>query len=152
MGAVLDEYLWELSGLNRRLREVAQGLTSEQLDRAPAKDANSIAVLVRHAIGSELAWLHLAAGRAHERDRDSEFATKRLEAADLARTVDDAERIAPGLVRAAFAAGLETVRERPGARPVTVGYCLTHAATHLAEHIGHAEVARQVLTGASGSV
>jgi uncharacterized damage-inducible protein DinB len=152
MGDVLDEYLWELSGLNRRLREVAQGLTSEQLDRAPANDANSIAILVKHAVGSELGWLHLAAGRAHERDRDSEFATKQVEAADLARAVDDAERVAPDLVRAAFAAGLETTRERPGARPVTVAYCLTHAATHLAEHIGHAEVARQVVTERSPRV
>jgi hypothetical protein len=35
---------------------------------------------------------------------------------------------------------------------VTVGYCLTHAATHLAEHIGHAEVARQVVTERSRRV
>lgn len=145
MDAVLEEYLWELSGLNRRLREVAQGLTPEDLDRRPADDANSIAVLVRHAVGSQLAWLHLAAGRPHDRDRDSEFAARRIEGGALARLVEDAERLIPDLVREAFASGLGTARERPGARTVTVGFCLVHTATHLAEHVGHAEVARQVI-------
>lgn len=149
MNAVMDEYLWELGGLHRRLREVVKDLAPAVLDRAPAKDANSIAVLVTHALGSTRGWLHLAAGTEHQRDRDSEFAVKGVDAESLAKAVDETERMALDLVRAAFAAGLETMRERPGARAVTVGYCLTHTATHLAEHVGHAEVARQVVSGGS---
>ncbi|MBI2983216.1 MAG: DUF664 domain-containing protein [Chloroflexi bacterium] len=50
----------------------------------------------------------------------------------------------------AFEAGVETLRDRPGARPVTVSFCLTHAVAHSAEHVGQAELTRQVLTAAGG--
>jgi uncharacterized damage-inducible protein DinB len=141
-----DELVWELSGLHERLRRVVADLDQELLDRVPAEGANSIAVLVTHAIGSEMGWLHLAAGREHQRDRASEFLVRGRERADLARAVDDADATAKELIAAAFAAGLETLRERPGARPVTVGYCLTHAIAHSAEHVGHAELTRQLLS------
>ena len=145
MGVALDEYLWELSGLHRRLKEIVDGLSADALDKVPAKDANSIAVLVTHALASELDWLHRAAARSHERDRDSEFRVRERGADDLRRAVDEAESAVPDLVRAAYEAGLETMRDRPNARPVSVSFCLTHAATHLAEHVGHAEVTRQVV-------
>lgn len=147
MGAAADELAWELRGLHERLRKTIDGLDPDTLDRAPAQDANSIAVLVTHAIGSELGWLHLAAGRAHERDRSSEFAVRGRRADDLARVVDGADALANELIAAAFAAGLDTPRERPNARPVTVLFCVTHAIAHTAEHVGHAELTRQVVTG-----
>lgn len=151
VSAPVEELVWELSGLHRRLRETIKALPAELLDRAPADGANSIAVLVTHALGSEMGWLHLAAGRAHERDRPSEFAVRARSPGDLVRAVDEADRAAPELVQAAFAAGLETLRERPGARAVTVSYCLTHAAAHTAEHVGHAELTRQLIAPASSA-
>jgi uncharacterized damage-inducible protein DinB len=146
---VADEILWELSGLHRRLREVASATPA--LDRKPTEEANSIAVLVTHAIGAELAWLHLAAGRSHTRDRATEFAVSAATAQELIRAVDEAERIAPDLVRAAFSDGLETQRDRPDARPVSAGYCLTHAVAHTAEHVGQAELTRQLLAPTSAT-
>lgn len=143
--AAAAELVWELSGLHRRLREVLEGVPVELLDRAPAADANSIAVLVTHAIGSVMGWLHLAAGRPHQRDRDSEFVVRGRSSDDLIRLIDEADRMAPELVQAAFDAGMETLRERPGARAVTVAYCLTHAAAHTAEHVGQAELTRQII-------
>jgi hypothetical protein len=128
------------------MREVAGAAIA--LDRKPVDDANSIAVLITHALGAEMAWLHLAAGRTHQRDRASEFVVAGVTARDLIRAVDEADRIAPELVRAAFSTGLETQRDRPGARPVSVGYCLTHAIAHAAEHVGQAELTRQLLLAA----
>lgn len=148
VSAVADELLWELGGLHRRLRETVDATPPDLLDRSPADDASSIAVLVTHALGAEMGWLHLAAGRVHARDRASEFSVRATTAGDLMRTVDAADRMLPELVLAAFADGLETQRERPGARPVTVGYCLTHAVAHTAEHVGHAELTRQLLAPA----
>lgn len=145
MSAAADELIWELTGLHRRLRETIEAVPAKLLDRVPAEGANSIAVLVTHALGSEMGWLHLAAGRAHERDRPSEFTVQGRSAEDLTRLVDDADHVAPELVKAAFESGLEILRERPQARPVTVSYCLTHAAAHTAEHVGHAELTRQLL-------
>jgi hypothetical protein len=100
---------------------------------------------VTHAIGAEMGWLHLAAGRSRARDRASEFAVSGTTVDQLTRVIEEAERLAPDLVRAAFAAGLDTVRERPGARPISVGYCVAHAVAHTSEHVGQAELTRQVL-------
>src|SRR5687768_11399846 len=105
MSAAAEELVWELSGLHRRLREILEATPSELLDRVPVEGANSIAVLITHALGAEMGWLHLAAGRAHERDRDSEFVVRGRAAADLIRAVDETDRAAPGLVKAAFEAG-----------------------------------------------
>lgn len=146
MGTAADELVWELRGLHDRLRKTTDGLDPGTLDRVPVPDANSIAVLVTHAIGSELGWLHLAAGRAHERDRSSEFVVRGRTSAELGRILDEADATATELIRLAFEAGLETLRERPGARPVTVSFCVTHAIAHAAEHVGHAELTRQLLT------
>jgi uncharacterized damage-inducible protein DinB len=149
MSAAADELAWELSGLHDRLRKTIDGLDADALDKVPTEGANSIAVLVTHAIGSEMGWLHLAAGRAHERDRASEFVVRGRAPAELRGALDRAEVAAKELIRTAFGAGLETLRERPNARPVTVSYCLTHAIAHTAEHVGHAELTRQLLMGAS---
>lgn len=149
MATPADDLVRELQELHRRLRETVAGLPVDLLDRAPTGGANSIAVLATHALGSELGWLHLAAGRHHERDRASEFAVRGRGTADLLRSVEDTDRAAAGLVAAAFEAGLGAERERPGARPVTVAFCLTRAIAHLAEHVGHAELTRQMLIAAA---
>lgn len=146
MSTAAEELVWELSELHRRLRQTVEGLEPEILDRTPGEGANSIAVLVSHVVGSEMGWLHLAAGRAHERDRSSEFAVRGVRAAELVRAVEETDRDVPELIQAAFEAGPGTLRERPGARPVTVSYCLTHAIAHAAEHVGQAELTRQLLT------
>ena len=147
MSAAADELIWELSGLHRRLRAVVDGLDTERLDRVPASGANGIGVLVIHTLASESEWLNRANGRHIARDRESEFAARGRTAIDLAAAIDSADQAAPDLIRAAIAAGLETVRDRPGARPVTAAFCVVHAIAHTAEHVGHAEVARQVVTG-----
>jgi hypothetical protein len=149
MSAAADELAWELSGLHERLRKAIDGLDRATLDRVPTEGANSIAVLVTHAIGSEMGWLHLAAGRAHARDRASEFVVRGRAPAELLDALDHAGAAAKDLIEVAFGAGLETLRERPNARPVTVSYCLTDAIAHTAEHVGHAELTRQLLVGGS---
>jgi uncharacterized damage-inducible protein DinB len=144
MGAA-EETIWELSGLHRRLREIVTTTPKELLDQVPTPDANSIAILVTHLVGSEGEWLNRAAGRSIERDRDSEFRVRGRDARELIAAIEEADRAAPDLIRAAFAAGIETQRDRPGAQPVTVSFCLIHAAAHAAEHVGHADLTKQLL-------
>jgi hypothetical protein len=122
MGAA-EETIWELSGLHRRLREIVTTTPKELLDQVPTPDANSIAILVTHLVGSEGEWLNRAAGRSIERDRDSEFRVRGRDARELIAAIEEADRAAPDLIRAAFAAGIETQRDRPGAQPVTVSFC-----------------------------
>ena len=139
-GALIDE----LGRLNERLTKAVAGLSVADLDRALGQDLNSIAVIVTHATGSEIGWLHLAAGRPLRRDRDAEFRVHGKTAEELAVTIDRANATAPELVRAGVAAGLGTTR-RARDRDVTVAYALHHAVIHLAEHVGHVEMTRQLI-------
>lgn len=145
-----EDVLEELAGLHDRLTKAASGLTPDQLDRVPAEGANSIAVLITHTLGSEADWLSRAAGRTIVRDRPSEFTTRQKTAEDLVSAIERASRVAPELVETAIAAGVDTMRAggslagTSSAR--TISYCLAHALAHTAEHVGHAEVARQVVT------
>ena len=146
MAAPAEELVRELHDLHRRMRDTIEALPADRLDRVPTDDANSVAVLVTHTLGSELGWLHLAAGRDFKRDRASEFAVRGKSRADLIRSIDDTERTTADLVRAALDAGMATQRERPGGRAMSVAFCLTHAIAHAAEHVGQLELTKQVLT------
>jgi uncharacterized damage-inducible protein DinB len=130
---------------NDRLRKAIDGLDAAALDRDLGPETNSVAVLVAHATGSELGWLHVAAGRVVARDRDAEFRTRGKSAADLTGLVERASRVVPELVAAALAAGLGTARTTGDGREVSAGYALVHALEHLAEHVGQIELTRQLL-------
>lgn len=131
---------------NERLRKALAGLDGATLDRALGPETNSIAVLVAHATGSELGWLHLAAGRPFDRDRDSEFRTGGQSAGDLAVRIERTSSAIPGLVEAAVAGGIGAARRTRDGREVTAGYALVHALEHLAEHVGQVELTRQLVT------
>lgn len=147
MDAVSDALIDELAWLNGRLRNAIAGMTSADLDRTLGPDTNSIAVLVAHVTGSELGWLHRAAGQTYARDREAEFRTRGMSAADLERMIDVAAKAAPELIRAAVAGGLETVRGKHDGRDVPAIFSILHAINHLAEHVGHVELTRQVIEG-----
>lgn len=137
----------QLADLHKRMRAVVEGLGEATLNAAPKEGENSIAVLVTHSLGSELDWLHRAAGLPFERDRKAEFRA-RASSEQLRSLIADAEAQLERLAAAALEAGSSTEREVTGTRgtgTVTVGYCIAHALSHTAEHVGHAELTRQLL-------
>ncbi len=138
---ILAEYL----KLNGRLREVVRSLDQDRLDRSLAAGENSIAVLVAHTIGSELSWLSVAAGRTRARDRDAEFLTRGRTSDELLRAIDGADAELPELVEAAVAAGVETVRTLQDGVQWTIARALAHSVAHTAEHVGHAELTRNLV-------
>ncbi len=140
-GALLRE--WEV--LHGRFRKSVAGLDPPALDRVPVDGANSIAVLVAHALASQADWLHLASGRSIARDRDAEFRTRGRSADDLLVAIDRAAAAVPDLVRAAVDGGVETMRRTRDGRPVSGLYCLLHALQHTTEHVGQAELTRQLV-------
>jgi hypothetical protein len=134
------------------LRKALDGCSAEQLNRRPAgEDTNGLAVLATHALGSTRSWLSLAVDATlPERDRDAEF---RVVVEDPAAFMVQVDTLA-GACRAL----LETARPfdpgRVGAapwrtygaeEPVTAAWALLHALEHLREHIGHAQLTRQLL-------
>ncbi|MEA2579833.1 MAG: hypothetical protein QOE83_725 [Actinomycetota bacterium] len=141
----LDEALDEL-------RTVVVGLDRDSLNRLPLpQDTNSLAVLVVHGVASTRSWLSLATGAPFpDRDRDAEFRT----------VVED-----PAVFLAEFDAAAEACREllspevvfdpaREGTGPwrvrelasenVSAAAALLHALAHLNEHVGHAQLTRQL--------
>lgn len=132
--------------LHDRLRKAVDGLDDAAVDRDVGPETNSLAVLVTHACASELDWLHVAAGRVMERDRPAEFATKGKTAREIARAIDRAAAGMPELVRAAVAGGLGTARRPRAGAERTAAWCVLHALDHLAEHVGHVELTRQLVT------
>jgi uncharacterized damage-inducible protein DinB len=130
-------------------REVLAGLPDGALNWQPGPGTNSIAVLVEHAWGAARAWTARAAGREVERDRAAEFRVTRS-ASELA------DLLAHGLAQIEeHLAAVDPTRygERslpPGTQPpasardVTRAWCLLHAVEHAREHLGQAQLTRQL--------
>ena len=146
--AILGESLDEL-------REAVAALTAEQLNTRPAgEDSNPLGVITMHALGSTRSWLALATGAPlPPRDRPAEFRTVVEDtgafvaevdalAASIVAAIDDAETFDPSRTGVAPWRGGSEAEE-----PVTAAWALHHALVHLGEHVGHAQLTRQLFEG-----
>ena len=135
-----------------QLRAAVDGCSAEQLNRRPAgDDTNGLAVLATHALHSTRAWLCLALGAPiPPRDRPAEFRV----------VVDDPDAFlaqVDGLAAACRAVvdteapfepdrmGTATWQPPQEREPVSAAWALIHALAHLREHVGHAQLTRQVV-------
>jgi hypothetical protein len=139
------------------LRKAVDGCSADDLNRRPGgDDTNALAVLVTHALASTRSWLSLAiAGPVPDRDRDAEFlvviedagvfmATFDRAAAESRALLDTPQRFDPGRI------GTALWRSSGSDEPVTAAWALLHALEHLREHVGHAQLTRQLLDERSG--
>ena len=142
----VETYIEHYRELHQRLRDALMGLDQRQLDWSPAGEANSIDVLLTHTLASERDWLHVAAGRPNERDREAEFRVAGRSADHLLEQLDATAVALPELVHVAVSSGFDTPRQRPrGSGQVSVLWCLLHSIEHTCEHIAHIELTRQLL-------
>ncbi len=134
------------------LRKALEGATADELNRRPAgEDTNGLAVLVTHALDSTRSWLSLAVdaplprprsrrrvpggGPGHRRAFMAWFESMAAECRGLVgpdRTFD------PGRE------GTAPWRTYGSDEPVTAAWALLHALEHLREHVGHAQLTRQL--------
>jgi uncharacterized damage-inducible protein DinB len=134
------------------LRAVVVGLDRDSLNRLPLPDdTNSLAVLVVHGLGATRSWLSLATGAPFpDRDRDAEFRTVVEDPATFLAEFDaaaDACRslLAPDVAFDPAREGTGPWRIRPlDDEPVSAAAALLHALSHLSEHVGHAQLTRQL--------
>lgn len=126
-----------------------EGLTPAQLDWRPAPGANSLAVLVTHAMGNlretVLGLLGAEQVEPSERRRDAEFAAAARLADDVA---DEWAELRPRL-ETVFANLESSALDRQHVHPrrgELSGHelCLV-VLRHMAEHRGHAELTRQLV-------
>jgi hypothetical protein len=137
----------------RELRKAVEGCTADELNRRPAgEDTNGLAVLVTHTLHSTRAWLSLAVGAPlPDRDRPAEFAVVVDDPAAFLATFDEFAADCRTLLdpEAPFDAGRTGTAPWRGGdlaqEPVTAAWALLHAIAHLREHVGHAQLTRQVV-------
>ncbi len=148
---ILDDSLDEL-------RKSVGGCSADELNRRPAgEDTNALAVLVTHALYSTRSWLSLATGADQPpRDRPAEFRVVVEDPAGFMAWFDEtaAECRARLEVDGPFEparTGIPTWRfdesDVGEHEPVTAAWALLHALAHLQEHVGHAQLTRQILRG-----
>lgn len=131
---------------------LARGLDGDRLNWRPStgpsaeEDANSLHVLAAHALGvTEQATLFMLCGEPGERDRAAEFASSDASAEALeARWASLRERIPASLARVPATALLATF-EHPVRGTESGRELLIATAAHVATHLGHAELTRDLL-------
>jgi uncharacterized damage-inducible protein DinB len=131
------------------LRAGVAGLDAEGLNWKPdAPDANSIAVIAHHALGSTRDWVCIALGMTRpQRSRDQEFETAFASEATALQLVDalvaDTQRVFDEAPPVDWAEVVPTVAQ-PGDPETTRAYCLIHAIEHLREHSSQLVLTRQL--------
>ena len=133
------------------LRECVAEAPSEALNWRPGgADTNSIAVLATHTMHSLRSWMSVALGAPlPDRDRESEFRVTVDATSELLALVDaltaDIERLLDGAKGSVDWAAMRKMRPRAtGTREVPAGRALLHAIEHVAAHVAHMQLTRQL--------
>lgn len=150
------ETAWrQLESALNQLVGLTSGLDGDQLNWRPSTGpradecANSLYVLASHALGvAEQATLFMLCGEPGERDRAAEFASSGQTSEALeARWASLRERIPASLSRIPATALLKTF-EHPVRGTESGRQLLVATATHVASHLGHAELTRDLIPDA----
>jgi hypothetical protein len=137
------------------MRIAVNGLDPAILEKQPAEDASSLAVLVRHADTSTRYLLGLAAAGRGDRDRyrgevrPASFENVASTDEALIGIIDALEEDARRLIASVplDLLGEHVVFESSSEQGPTRAWALLHAIEHFREHVGHAQLTRQVLAG-----
>jgi hypothetical protein len=132
---------------------VIDGLEPEALMWRPAPQTSPIAILIRHcATGTPMLLRAAATGRIDrkryvEEERIPAFADRISDADELRALIDqmesDLRRLLPEMPDEGLEGAVESIPPAEGP-PVSRAYMLLHAVDHLREHVGHAQLTRQV--------
>jgi len=129
--------------VHRQIREQVEGLDRKALNWTPHPEANSIAVLVFHTLGSEREMINAVRGITTERDRPAEFEVE-ADAADLIALLEIADADMERHVDALTAHDLTAPRPR-GDRPPRPGLdWLVRNYGHEREHLAQIELTKQL--------
>ena len=134
-----------LRATHDRFRAVVRDLDPETLSLAPGAETNSIAVCVRHTLRSEGSMLGRLADRRFDRTYAEDFLNQPTSEEELLAQLEQADQVLEEFGAAIPRAALERVWERPNGHVFTGVEWLTHHYGHANEHVGHAELTRQLL-------
>ena len=149
LGGFLDHY-------RKTLLEVCEGLSEEQLRRPMVESGTSLLGLVKHLAFVERGWFHEVVGNqeyAYPFDVDDPDADFRIEEHETAADIFDLYRAACERSRQALeAASLDDVVEfARRSADYNVRWVVVHMLEETARHVGHADIIREQLDGATGA-
>lgn len=130
--------------LHRDLREEIAGLDEAALNWVPGPETNSIATLVTHLLGSEIAVITVLSGHKSDRDRPKEFTAGRQDERQLLERSDAADRILDKYGGAIAEVELIEIKEIPGRDPHTGLYWLISNYAHAREHLAQLQLTKQL--------
>ena len=129
--------------VHRGIRDEVSGLDWETLNWKPHPEANSIAVLVAHTLGSEKEMLRAVRAVGSDRNRAAEFEVS-ASAEDLVALVELAEADLDENINAMTAEDLTSMRPR-GDRPPRPGLeWLVANYGHAREHLAQIQLTKQL--------
>lgn len=134
-----------LRNMHTKMRDLIKDLDRDALNWKPHPEANSIAVLIKHTLGSERMLLGAVRGVIVPRDRPSEFESD-ADQDELAEMLDRADSWLAEQTDGMTEADLLAERRRPdeSAQPGLVWLLIAYG--HAREHMAHLELTRQLVT------
>lgn len=149
MNPEAENYVEYLDALRDRAKAAIEGMGVEELNWAPLNaDTNSPCALASHMAGAETMWIHqIVGGLDVSRNRDAEFAATSNSAVrlvDLLDKVGASSRKVLSKLNGDELGKARTRPDRPDAQPVAVRDSIVRVIAHLAEHVGHLELTKQM--------
>jgi len=134
-----------------RMTAVAEEVTPAELHwQPPAPDTNSIAVLIVHTLGNiDENLISALAGGTFERNRDAEFVERELTGTELTGQWHALRERLERALAPIQAEVLAETRHHPRRGTITGRDLLLVALTHAREHLGQAELTRDLARAAS---
>jgi DinB superfamily len=127
------------------LRTLIEDLDEEALAWRPGPDTTPISNLILHIVGSVPNGFLVLTGAPGERDRDVEFSTAPLSAAELIARIDAANRELEQYRDRLTTADLTAIRPRPARNQAWPGIqVLLNNYGHLCEHMAQIALTRQL--------
>ena len=144
--AFVAAYTERLTLLLDGLEQAITGLPAAALAWSPGTDANTLTVLAVHVSGATRYLIgEVVGGEPSGRVRAAEFTTAGLDEAALTAQLRGAREVALRVVGGLTTADLaRPVYSPQHDRHATVAWALLRCLDHLAEHVGHAQMTRQL--------
>jgi len=137
-----------------RLVEILDGLSEAELNwRPPARETNSLFVLATHTIANaEENILATLCGESVRRERSAEFQAQGTTAEPLRQHWASLRKRIEAALPDLPSGALITLRQHPRSGPLTGRDILIVVARHAAEHLGQAELTRDLMRAARGEI
>ena len=145
----IQGYLTTMNELRDQMKSVLEGLPEEALDWRPIEGegelaTNSLGVIVTHLAGSGTYLIkEVIGGQPVHRDREAEFATRRVNASTLKARLDGAVKIVEEVLSPLKESQMEEDRKYRD-RTAKARWIILHVIEHMAQHLGHMQLTRQL--------